>query len=552
MGLNKGNETIYYRVSAVLFDFDGTLTQPGAIDFSAIKKEIGCPECSPILEFIEEMGNEEDRQNALRIVDEFEMVSAELSLPNEDAEETVLLLKSLGIKIGIITRNGSRQVGRALENFDRLTLDHFDVIISRDDTVKPKPDREGVDLAIKSMDASSLETILVGDYLFDIQAGNAAGIVTVLLFEKNGENRMPVWGSDYQISRLGELITLMQSVLPISGGKLPNRFLDGYLKELDLADAKLLVKPGVGEDTAAVDIEDDEVLVLKSDPITFVTESLGTCALTINGNDIATSGAIPRWFLATLLFPPAATPAEILKVMNELKSVSHEMGISLCGGHTEITDAVTRPVISGTLIGTVSRSRLIDKSRINSGDRILLTKGVAVEGTAIIATEFENRLKALGMPDEEIEKCREFKNAISIIPEANLLMSFGKGIHALHDVTEGGLATALDELSRAGGHRFQIDLDKIPIFPQTRTICRMLDLDPMGLIGSGSLIICCEESLGEKVIKILTKENIEVHSIGRVLETGSGIEASRDGVKSEWPEFKADELTRLFSEKIPF
>lgn len=307
----------------------------------------------------------------------------------------------------------------------------------------------------------------------------------------------------------------------------------------------MLINAGVGEDTAAMDIDQEEVLVIKSDPITFATDAIGHYAVLINANDIATSGAIPRWFLTTLLFPSGVTPSAVRQVMYELESVCRRWDITLCGGHTEITDAVTRPVVIGMLAGTVKKSRLIRKCNIQPGDSVLLTKAVAVEGTAIIAREFGNRLKALGMPDSEVEDCRQFLSSVSILEEAQIACDSG-AVSAMHDITEGGLATALMELSIAGGYRIRVNMDRIPVFPQTEKVCKLLDIDPMGLIGSGSLLICSRENETETVINGIRSAGIDISRIGEVLAAGRGVEAVSEAGPVQWPSFEVDEITRLF------
>jgi len=231
--------------------------------------------------------------------------------------------------------------------------------------------------------------------------------------------------------------------------------------------------------------------------------------------------------------------------MEELITICRQWGITLCGGHTEITDAVNRPVVTGMLAGTVARKDLVDKQNIQTGDTILLTKGVAVEGTAIIAREFGERLKSLGLTDSEIETCRRFLSSISILEEAQIASRF-KDVSAMHDVTEGGLATALKELSIAGGHRIKIDMDDIPVFPQTMKICQLLDIDPLGLIGSGSLLISCRRNKCESLVKMIRAAGIDVSPIGEALEGGEGIEAWKQGRQVDWPNFEVDEITRLF------
>jgi hydrogenase maturation factor len=245
------------------------------------------------------------------------------------------------------------------------------------------------------------------------------------------------------------------------------------------------------------------------------------------------------------LFPCGVTPSEIHKVIKELKDFCRSWQITLCGGHTEITDAVTRPVVTGMMAGTVARRKLIDKRNMALGDRVLLTKAVAVEGTAIIAREFGDRLAELGLTDSEIERCRQFLANISIITEAQTAAQ-SSATSAMHDVTEGGLATALEELSIAGGHRIKIDMDAIPVFAETRKICRLLQIQPLGLIGSGSLLICCREAGCKSLMETIRKSGIEISCIGEVLESGQGISAVKKGQSIDWPQFEVDEIARLF------
>ncbi len=336
---------------------------------------------------------------------------------------------------------------------------------------------------------------------------------------------------------------------PLPAGKLPNELLDRFLKVLDCSDPSVLVGPRVGEDVAVVSLDGEDTLVLKSDPITFATDAIGYYAMVVNANDLATCGARPRWMLATLLFPPGTPPSRVRQVMVELQQAASQFGVSLCGGHTEITDAVTRPVVVGQLAGTVSRSRLIDKRKMRAGDQVLLTKGVAVEGTALIAREFAPRLLELGLHQEEVDQCRGFLTdpGISILREAEIAAGC-KEVRALHDVTEGGLATALRELCAAGGHRLRVYPGRIPVLGPTARICKLLDLDPLGLIGSGSLLIACGPAGCRALCDALSKAGIPVARIGEVLEEGSGVEAleGEGGRPVPWPAFATDEIARLY------
>ena len=328
-------------------------------------------------------------------------------------------------------------------------------------------------------------------------------------------------------------------------GKIPQSLLEQFLSSIDGTNPELLIPPKIGEDIAAIDVEDEEVVILKSDPITFATDSIAEYSVLVNANDIATSGGVPRWFLTTVLLPPETSSEYALSLLEELQMVCRKNSILLCGGHTEITDAVNRPVVSGMLVGTAKKSRLIDKRSMKEGDRIILTKGVAVEGTSIIAREFESRLKTEGVDPAVIESAKRFIDDIGVVRDAHTAIAAGE-ITALHDVTEGGLATALAELAKAGGRSFKIEMDTIPLFEETEQVCRPLGIDPLGLIGSGSLLITVPEQDWEGVVAALEENGIRAAVIGEVLSEGEGITAYREGRKVLFPRFEVDELTKLF------
>jgi hydrogenase expression/formation protein HypE len=531
-----------FRTKAVLFDFDGTLTRPGTLNFSIIKEALGCPLKDPVLEFIHGIADPDKKHNAMAALDQFEMEAAKKAEPNHGAEEIVSYLKSKRLFLGIISRNSLGSILKALENFNHICPEYFDVIISRDDPIKPKPSGDGILSAASLLGVKPEEIMVVGDYIFDIEAGNRAGAITVFLDTKKVSELIK---SDFIITQLAELKNIARMGIALTCGKLPNDLLEMFLDRFEFNDPALLTHPGIGEDTTAMDIIGDEVLVLKADPITFTTNAIGRYAVLINANDIATSGAIPRWMLATLLFPQNTTPSLIWYVIEEIEAMCLRYGIALCGGHTEITDAVTRPVVSGMMAGTVKKSALIEKKHMKPGDCVLLTKGIAVEGTAIIAREFHGRLKKLGLSEPLIENCKGFINHISILKEAQIAAKSGMTT-AMHDVTEGGLASALTELSIAGGHKLFIDMAQIMIFPETIKLCNLLQIDPMGLIGSGSLIICCKPEAKKQLIAKINAAGIAVTCIGKVMDPGRGIDAIDNGQPEKWPFFEADELTRLF------
>ncbi len=531
-------------IRGVLFDFDGTLTRPGSIDFPGIRRALGCPPSEPVLEFIEALSTPEKRREAFRVLDDYELRAAAVSEPNPGAGDLIRHLRARSVLLGIISRNSRESILRALEKFTDVRPEDFEVIICRD-SARPKPDPDGILVAARAMGLEPREVITVGDYVFDIEAARRAGSASVFL-TNGATSGDPPGAADHIITRLAELRDILELLIPLPEGKLPNHLLARFLGENPLDDPSLLVPPGIGEDVAAVAIGAEEnVVVLKSDPITFTVGRLGYSTVVVNANDLATSGAVPRWLLTTLLFPVGASAAQIHAIMRELQQTSREFGLTLCGGHTEVTGAVKQPVAVGHLVGTTSRDRLIDKRRMQRGDRILLTKGVAVEGTSILARDFSEELQAAGMSHREVESCQRLflDPGISVLTEARLAAETG-GVTAMHDVTEGGLATALEELSAAGRRRIRVFLDRIPVFPETRSLCDRLDIDPLGLLGSGCLLISCRRDASTGLEDALRRANVAVAWIGEALGEGTGIEARRDADATpvDWPRFEVDEI----------
>lgn len=192
------------NIKAVLFDFDGTLTEPGLIDFAAIKTEIKCPSDRPILEFIDDLPSAGDRQKALAVLERYEDASARAARPNAGAEEIVLFLRGEKKKLGIITRNRLKSLLTSMACFNKIGASDFDVIVTRENMLKLKPHPDGVLFAAKSLGISPSETAVVGDYVFDIEAGRRAGAATVFLESAHTKIR-PDPPADFTIKALNGL-----------------------------------------------------------------------------------------------------------------------------------------------------------------------------------------------------------------------------------------------------------------------------------------------------------------------------------------------------------
>jgi len=311
-------------------------------------------------------------------------------------------------------------------------------------------------------------------------------------------------------------------------------------------DGRVVVMPGIGRD-ATVIFFGEQYLVAKTDPITLAIDQIGWYVVHINANDVAAMGGNPRWFLATLLLPEGRTgPEDVEAIFAQVSRACQEVGAVLCGGHTEITYGLDRPIIVGQMLGEVERAKLVVPERARPGDEVLMTKGIAVEGTAIIARE----LRELGeyFSKEWVKRCQNFLQVpgISIVREARIATEVAD-VHAMHDPTEGGLATGLHELATAAGVGMLVEREKILILPETALLCRKLQLDPLGLIASGALLIVAPEGDSARILAALEAEGISASVIGKVWEKEKGVKMIQEGKVEDLPFFDRDEVARLFS-----
>jgi hydrogenase maturation factor len=313
----------------------------------------------------------------------------------------------------------------------------------------------------------------------------------------------------------------MSDSLPL--GKLPFDLLARLLSQAPVSDPRVLYGPGIGLDCAVIDLG-ERVLVFKSDPITFATEDIGWYAVQVNANDVATTGAAPRWMLASLLLPENETTQERVEaIFDQIYRAADALGISVVGGHTEITYDLHRPVLVGTLIGEVDRARLVIPANVLPGDRLLLTKGVPIEGTALLAREFPQKLAGVLSP-EELEQARQFlyHPGISVVRDAQVATGAGR-VHAMHDPTEGGLAGALWELSDASARRLVVDPGAVLVPGLSRRVCAAFGLDPLATIASGALLLAVAGEDSRAIRTALEADGIACTEIGRVEEGPAGV-----------------------------
>lgn len=327
-------------------------------------------------------------------------------------------------------------------------------------------------------------------------------------------------------------------------GKLPQDVLHTLISRIPIQDDTVLQGPGVGLDCAVLDLG-DKLLVAKSDPITFATAEIGWYAVHVNANDIATTGTRPQWFLATLLLPENVTGKKLVQnIFDQIQSACADLGVTLVGGHTEITTGIDRPIIAGTMLGTTTREELISPDGTRPGDRILLSKSIPIEATAILANEFGSQLTELS--SAELQTARDYIHTpgISVVKEA-LTAATIPGVHAMHDPTEGGLAGALWEMAEAAGTGMQIMAEHIPISALSAKVCRSMNIPPLEAIASGALLIAAAPAASPQIMETLAAMGIPAVEIGHATDT-PGIDLLEESGISSMRKPARDALASLF------
>jgi len=323
-------------------------------------------------------------------------------------------------------------------------------------------------------------------------------------------------------------------------GKIPPEALSKIVfSHLGNPNPRMLLGPGVGRDFAA--LKYDRLFILTTDPVTGTSRQIGQHSVHINANDIAVAGAKPVWYMCTILLPFGTKKRELSEIMKGIDTVCHMLGITVVRGHTEITRGLDRPIIVGFMIGE-RKGRLLKSEDVRIGDRIVMTKTAGIEATAILASDFADRLKK--MPDGLLSKARRNSNQIGILREA-LAISNVPGLRVMHDPTEGGVLNACWELAASANLGVEIWGDKIPIAPETREICSSLGLDPLKIMSSGCLLAVVSPRDEDRVVKTLQRLPVRVSTIGTMRSRRSGRRYSLKGESLELRAVPQDELYSL-------
>ena len=334
----------------------------------------------------------------------------------------------------------------------------------------------------------------------------------------------------------------------LSVGKLdPDTLKQLIFSHLGTRDSRVLLGPSIGEDATVIDFG-DKALVIHSDPITGAVENIGWHAVNVCANDIATRGVRPLWILTVLLLPESFSLVQLKSITRQIDEAAKELGIAVVGGHSEVTPGIDRPILVTTALGETSKAKFIRTSGAKVGDSVVMTKGVAIEGTSILAHELESTLKAK-VGKEVVARAKQFVKQLSVVKDALTAVEAG-GVHAMHDATEGGVAGGLQEIAWASNVGLTAHEEKMIVSPETQAICKALGVDPLRTISSGTLIISAERKGAEKIVERLKQKGISASIVGKILAKDKGAFIIRkDGTKLDLAKPVREELWRVLQKE---
>ncbi len=338
-------------------------------------------------------------------------------------------------------------------------------------------------------------------------------------------------------------------------GKLSLPLLEKVLKKYSLLDPTVILGPRIGEDAAVVDPgkESKHYWVVTADPITFTTEEIGYYGVVVNLNDIATRGAIPRYFLATLFFPEKGSDEKLIrKTFQQIHHACRRFQISWIGGHTEITPGLDRIILSGHMIGRVQKERLVMTGGARAGDLLVLVKGVCIEGTSIIVREKQEELFRKGFSASFLKRAKNFifHPGIDVLQAAQTACRFAE-VHSMHDPTEGGLVNGIFEMAIASDKEFEVHLKDVFIYEESKALCAAFGMDPLRTIASGSLLLTLPPEDLPSFRKAARKASLPVSVIGRVKRGPARVLTIEGKKKEELKPVARDEILKLYEQTFP-
>jgi hydrogenase expression/formation protein HypE len=327
----------------------------------------------------------------------------------------------------------------------------------------------------------------------------------------------------------------------LESGKLPPELLAALISAAPDLPPEVRLGARIGEDASAIDVQEG-TLVVAADPITLTASDVARLSVLVNANDVAVCGARPRWFLAVVLVPPATSEGSIRDLFSRLHAALAEVGVALVGGHTEVTPAVTQPIVFGTMLGITERGAIVETAGLAPGDLLLQVRPVPIEGAAVLANEAAaERLAAVDPQTLALARAALDDPGISVVEPA--LLATQLGASALHDPTEGGLLMGLHEMAVAGDVGLRLDPDAVLWFEPGLAVCAALGGDPWSTLASGTLLAAFPESVARHAASTFEDAGHAVAVLASV-ERGRGMVAS-DGTPMSPRE--RDEVARILS-----
>jgi HAD superfamily hydrolase (TIGR01549 family) len=537
-------------MEGVIFDFDGTIVEL-SIDFKRIKEKIlnaakkrnlKIPEKNyPILEILEKIRKlnkekgEEFYLTGHKILREEEIRACEKTRPKEGAVELIEKLKENGIKVGIITRNCKDVVYKVVNKFNI----QYDVILTRDDVEKVKPDPLHIKKVLEKLNLKKGKVLIVGDHPFDVRCGKKLNLITCgILSEYIREEDFIKEKADFILDDIRE-IEYVVSLKGFPCGKLPNKFLRYLLEKYTSKD--IFVSPGIGIDCAIFKF-DEKYIYAKTDPITLTSKDIGFYLVNINVNDISVMGGVPLYFLCCLFFPEGTKFNEIEYVFSQISKECKKFNIKWIGGHTEIIPDIKNVIAVGFTIG--KKIRKIKFEKVIPEDIVFLVNEIGIEGASIIAREKHEELKKY-FSEKYLNKIKNsIKNpGISVFKETKKLWENLK-IKYMHDPTEGGISTGLYEISESKNIGLLIDLKKLKFYKPIIKFCKILNLNPLGIISSGCIIGIISKKHEKKLIDFCRKNKIKFEIIGKIIKRKGVFYKVNDKIE-KLPKFQRDEINNL-------
>jgi len=314
---------------------------------------------------------------------------------------------------------------------------------------------------------------------------------------------------------------------------------------METDDPDVILGAAFGEDVALTRVGGD-VLVSHVDPIVGAIGNIGWLAVHVACNDIAASGIPPRWILLLVLVPRPDDEELLEQIMRDAHRAVKEIGVSIIGGHTGYSSGLSRPLVAVTALGTASGREPVWTGGAHVNDLVLVTKGIALEGTAILAHDFVDVALRLGLSEGDLDEARQLVSEVSIVPEAVAIAA--RGATAMHDVTRGGVLEALLEIAYRSQVGIEIDVSQLPTRPVVSRFSQAFQFDPLRMISSGTLVATMPPGRAEDVQRGLEEMGILSAFVGRVT-SGSGVRVLRDGEAEQYTGIRCeeDELARMWA-----